>query len=232
MSAADIQFRFVSTVDEDRFLREYLADAWERYLASDYWETGWFWAYRQFEPYDASPDGGLVVLVFEGDPDGLLAAESDRWESVEGLDDWELRRYDEPDDGFDSLLAQQRDAKGHVGGEREYRLKPLAARFSLASLREFEEPLPAVDDLGDENPAGVGFWALFHYLCIQSGYDWYEETDMYLRGLRNRVKSVARYRDAEAGREEYERLRQEVVAMEDYLDEWFEEHPTGEGTIP
>jgi hypothetical protein len=241
MSGAGIHFRFASPDDEDDFLREYLADAWERYLASDYWESGWFWAYRQFASYDVSPDGGLVVLVFEGIPEELVAAESDRWESFDGLDSWELRRYDDPgddvdddvpDDGFESLLAQQRDAKGEVGGEREYRLKPLASRFSLAYLREFEEPLPAVDDLGEGNPAGVGFWALFHYLCIQSGYDWYEETDMYLRGLRNRVKSVATYRDETAAREEYERIREAVLAMEDHLDEWFDEHPTGEGTIP
>lgn len=232
MPAADIEFRFESPADEDRFLREYLVDAWERYLASDYWETGWFWAYRQFRSYEASPEGGLVVLVFEGDPDELVATESDRWESVAGLEDWELRRYEETDDGFESLLAQQRDVKGQVGGEREYLLKPLASQFSLAYLREFDESVPAVAELTDGNPAGVGFWALFHYVCIQTGYDWYEETDMYLRGLRNRVKSVARYRGADEAREEYDRIREAVLAMDDHLDEWLDEHPTGEGTIP
>lgn len=232
MSGAGIHFRLASPDDEDDFLREYLADAWERYQASDYWETGWFWAYRQFASYEASPEGGLVVLVFEGDPDDLVAAEADRWESVAGLRDWELRRYEETDDGFESLLAQQRDAKGQVGGEREYRLKPLASQFSLAYLREFDEPVPEVAELTDDNPAGVGFWALFHYLCIQTGYDWYEETDMYLRGLRNRVKSVARYRDAEAAREEYDRIREAVIAMDDHLETYLEEHSTGEGTIP
>jgi hypothetical protein len=241
MSGAGIRFRLASPDDEDDFLREYLADAWERYRESDYWETGWFWAYRQFAAYEVSPESGLVVLVFEGDPDGLVAAESDRWESFDALEDWELRRYEDPgddvdddvpDEGFESLLGQQRDVRGAVGGEREYRLKPLASRFSLAYLREFDETLPAVDELADGNPAGVGYWALFHYLCVQSGYDWYEETDMYVRGLRNRVKSVATYRGAEAAREEYERLREAVMEMDDHIEEYLDEHPTGEGTIP
>ncbi len=120
--AADIHFEFASSDDEERFLCAYLADARERYRASDYWETGWFWAYRQFDDYDVSPDGELVVLVFKSDPAELVAAESDRWESFGGLDEWELRRWEEREDGFESLLAQQRDVKGEVGGEREYRL--------------------------------------------------------------------------------------------------------------
>lgn len=232
MSGAGIHFEFESTADESRFLRAYLADAWDRYRASDYWETGWFWAYRQFHEYEAAPDGGLVVLVFEGRPDDLVAAESDHWAAFEGLESWDLRRYEAADPGFESLLAQQRDAKGERGGEREYRLKPLASRFSLAYLREFDDPLPALGDPADDDPAGMGFWAVFHHLCIQCGYDWHEEIDIYLRGLRNRVKSVADYQDAETAREEYERIRAEVDAMEDHLDEWFAERETGERTIP
>lgn len=232
MSGADIKFRLDSSDDERRFLREYLVDAWERYRASDYWETGWFWAYHQLNGYDVSPDGGLVVVVFEGDPDRFVTAEADHWDSFDTLDSWKLRRYEETDGGFDSLRAQQQATKGEVDGEREYRLKPLAARLSLAYLQEFEDPLPAVGEPGGETRVGAGYWVLFHYLCIQSGYDWYEETNMYLRGLRNRLKSIALYRGTETAREEYERIHESVAAMEEHLNEWFDTHPTGEGSVP
>jgi len=119
MSGADIRFEFESTADESRFLREYLADAWDRYRTSDYWETGWFWAYRQYADYDVGLDGGLVVVVFEGDPEGLVDSESDRWASFDGLGSWDLRRYEEGGSDhprFESLRAQQHDVKGEKGG--------------------------------------------------------------------------------------------------------------------
>ncbi|UIO99968.1 hypothetical protein Hbl1158_00945 [Halobaculum sp. CBA1158] len=232
MSGADIEFRFESTDDEERFVREYLPDAWTRFETADYWETGWFWRYGGFAEYDSGPDGGLVRLVLEGDPDGIVDAESPRWDAFEGLDSWELRRYEETDEGYDSLLAQQRDAKGRVGGEREYLLKPLAARFVLDYYRTFEESLPAVGEAADENPAGVGFWAHLHFAMIQAGYDWYDETEACLKGLRNRLKSLASYRGGDAARREYERLREDWQAYGDELETWIAEHPTGEASEP
>jgi len=235
MSGADLELRFESATHERQFLREYLADAWDRYLASDYWETGWFWAYRQYAAYDVGVDGGLVVVVFEGDPDDLIAAEGDRWESFDGLESWDLRRYDDGDRdhrGFGSLQAQQRDAKGETGGDLEYRLKPLASRLSLAYLAEFDDPLPMVAEPTDDNPAGVGFWAVFHYLAVQCGYDQYDETDACLRGIRGYLQSIAQYRGVEHARAEYERIREDLAAMEDDLESWYEAHPTGEGTVP
>ena len=94
MAGATIEFTFASPGDELRFLREYLAGAWDRFESSDYWETGWFWSYRQFADYDWGPQGGLVRLVFEGDPDALVEAESDRWQGTEGLADWEAHEDD------------------------------------------------------------------------------------------------------------------------------------------
>jgi hypothetical protein len=47
------------------------------------------------------PRRGLVRLVFEGGPDGLVEAESERWQAVEGLTERQLRRYKpEGDDGL------------------------------------------------------------------------------------------------------------------------------------
>lgn len=72
--------------------------------------------------------------MFEGNPDHLVDRESDRWDGVDGLDSWSLRRYEL--EGYDSLLKQQQDGKGAIGGDWEYRLKPLLAEFALASRRE------------------------------------------------------------------------------------------------
>lgn len=230
MAGATIEFRFESPTDEERFVRTYLADAWDRFEASEFWTTGWFWSYGQFARYDSGPEGGLVRVVFEGDPDALVGHESDRWNGFSGLASWNVRRYDE--EGYDSLLDQQKDAKGEVGGEWEYRVKPLVSRFSLAYLREFEEPLPAVGDEGDGNPAGLGFWAVLHDTMVQCGYDWYDETDACQKAMKNRLKSIASYRGAGAARDEYDRLLAEWQAHGDELDCWLDENPTGQATEP
>jgi hypothetical protein len=82
--------------------------------------------------------------------------------------------------GYSSVLEEQTARQGEIGGEWQYRLLPLAARFSLDHLREFDEPLPAVATASEENLAGVGFWIQLHYTMIQCGYDWYDETQTYL----------------------------------------------------
>lgn len=230
MSGATIEFHFETTSDEERFVTEYLADAWDRYETAEYWETGWFWPYRLIAEYDCGPDGGLVRLVFEGDPDGLVAHESKRWDEFDGLTSWELRRYE--DEGYDSLLAQQQDAKGTVGGEWEYRLKPLLSRFALAYVGEFEEPLPPVGDGGDENPVPIGFWAALHDVLVQCGYNWYDETAACQKAMKNRMKSIAAYRGAEAAWEEYDRLLAEWQAFGEELERWVADNPTGETTEP
>ena len=73
MAGATIEFQFGSVNDEKRFLREHLADAWERFEASEFFETGWFWRFSQFAEYHDVD--GLVFLVFDGDPDDLIAVE-------------------------------------------------------------------------------------------------------------------------------------------------------------
>lgn len=229
MVGATIDIRFSSSDAEQRFLRLYLAAAWERYESSAYWDQGWYWAYGQLSPYDSGPEGGLVRLVFDGDPAGLVAAKSDQWDAFDGLTGWECRRYD--DEGFDSLRAQQVAAKGEVGGDWEYRYKPLTSRLALDYRREFEEPLPPSPAPTDDNPAGVGMFGLLHALCVQSGYDWYEETDTYLRGLQNRLNSIAAYRGARAAREEYERLSEEWDAVGAELEAWVEAHETGAESV-
>lgn len=43
-----------------------------------------------------------------------------------------------------------------MDGEREYRLKPLAARLSLAYLQEFEDPLPQWESQVRKPVLGLG----------------------------------------------------------------------------
>lgn len=233
MTGATVEFRFESTDDETRFLREYLADAWERFEASDFFETGWFWRFSQFAEYDVDIDG-LVLLVFDGDPDDLIAAEREYWQHFDGLDSWEEHRYENaewewhPDEAYDSVLEEQKARKGEIGGEWQYRLLPLAARFSLEYLREFDDPLPAVDDVSEKNRTGVGFWTHLHYTMLQCGYDWYDETDACLKGMKFRLKTLVSDFDADTARAEYERLKTGWDAYEDELEEWITEYPDGE----
>lgn len=228
MSGATIELRFESPAAEGRFIREYLTDAWERFESSEYWESGWFWRYGQFAAYESGPDGGLVRVVFDGDPETLVDHESGQWDAFDGLSSWSLTRYEQ----YDSLLEQQIDSRGELGGAWEYRMKPLLARFALTYYREFEEQLPAVGDDSEANPLGIGFWSSIHNLLVQCGYNWYDETALCQKALQNRLKSIASYRGAEAAREEYHRLRDEWRAYEAELETWLDENPTGQASEP
>lgn len=225
MTGATIELSFSSERAERRFLASDLPEAWDRFESSDYWDHGWFWPYSQVSEYEVGVDGGLVRLVFEGDPEAFLDAETDWLESIDGLQDWECRRYD--DAGFESLRAQQIDAKGERGGDWEYRYKPLTAALALAYRSEFDDRLPPDPAVTDANPIGIGFFGLVHSLFVQAGYDWYEENDTYCRGLENRLKSIAAYRGADAAREEYERIRKRWDAFEADLEAWLETAETG-----
>ena len=225
MSGCTIEIEFVTAESERRFCGSYLPEAWARYEASEYWDSGWFWAYSQFAEVGVDVDGGLVRLVFDGDPDGLLAAESDRWEAFEGLTGWRVRRYD--DEGYESLRAQQVDSKGALGGDWEYRYKPLTARLALAYRSEFDQRLPPAPDPSEENPLGLGCFAMIHALFVQMGYHWHEETDTYLRGITNRLKSIGAHQGEQQAWAEYERLREQFEAVEAELTDWLAENEAG-----
>lgn len=229
MPGAEVELRFSDVEAEKRFLASHLSDAWNRYETSTYWNQGWYWSYGQFTEYDIGLDGGLIRLVFDGDPNGLLAAESERWEAFDGLRDWTVTHY--TDRGFESLHAQQRDVKGTRGGAFEYRYKPLTARLALAIREAFADPLPPAPEPSDANTAGVGMWSLVHSLYVQCGYDWYEENNSSLRALQNRVKSIGGYRGAEAARAEYDRLLKVWRSFQSELDTWLDTHPVGEDSI-
>lgn len=230
MSGIIIDFRFESTDDETRFVREYLPDAWERFEASDFFETGWFWPYAAFAEYESVPDDGFLQLNFEGDPDLLVKAEAPRWNDFDGLSDWTVKRPEE--ETPDSLLAQQRENKGEIAGEWDYRLKPLVTQFILEYVQEFPESLPLLNvETTSGDTIRYGYWVVIHYAMIQAGYNWYDETDACLRSMQNRLKSIAHYRGADPAREEYKRLLMEWKSHREDLERWLEETTTGEGEI-
>jgi hypothetical protein len=142
MTGVIIDFQFDSIDDETRFVQEYLPDAWKRFEASDFFETGWLWRFGQFAKYEAGPNGGVCLNVEEY-TERLVEAESPHWNDFSGLSDWTVKQ---PAADGDSLLAQQRDKKGELAGEWQYRLKPLVTRFILEYMQAFPEPLPLLND--------------------------------------------------------------------------------------
>lgn len=216
MTGAELEFRFGTPADETRFVREYLVDAWDRFEASDHFDTGWFWRYGQFADLDAGFDGGRVTVVFEGDPDALVAAERDRWAAFDDLS-WTAERYDE----YDSLLAQQRDARGPAHGEWEYRVKPLVARFALDVVAAFDRRLPpTAGPLLDDVPS-YGFWATLHYVLVATGYDWFEEIDVLLTAVESRLQVMSvHYGDTERAQSEVADCVDRLASFADDLDAW------------
>lgn len=223
MVGANVEFSFATVADEERFVREYLVDAWDRFEESEFFERGWFWRYGPYQQYKGESTGGLVRIVFEGDPEALVAAEGTRWDEFEGLTEWQARKGKEGD----SLLVQQQVASGEQVGEWDYRIKPLVTRFVLDYYREFPEPLAMILD-DDEIDRDYGYWTALHYLVVLAGYDRYEETDGALRMTKSRVYSIATYQGAERAREEYERLLEAWKDYGDELETWIDENPTGQ----
>lgn len=223
MVGANVEFRFATVADEERFIRKYLVDAWSRFEESDFFELGWFWRYGPYNQYKDESTGGLVRLVFEGEPEALIEAERSYWDEFDGLTEWGAKKGEEGD----SLLAQQQVASGEQVGEWDYRIKPLVTRFVLDYYREFPDALSMITD-EDGLDTDYGFWTVLHYLAVLSGYDRYDETDGALRMMQSRVNSIAMYQGAEPAREEYERLREAWEAYGEELETWIEENPTGQ----
>ncbi|WP_247729838.1 hypothetical protein [Halovivax limisalsi] len=143
-----------------------------------------------------------MILVLNGESlDRLVEAERSHWEAVRAdgpLEDWETKSF-EP--AYESARAKSIENFGAVGGERAYRLRPLASRFTLDVLAAFDEDLPAVGESSEANPVPIGFWATIHYLMKQNGYDWYEEIDACTAAIENRLRSLAAFHGEAAARE-------------------------------
>lgn len=223
MRSAQVTFDLVDPAHERTFLQTYMGDAWERFESHEAFDRGWFWRFGnasrhgavELEDGTTLEDGG-VILVLNGDPtpEPLVEQERPHWEALE--DDGPLRGWDLK--WFDPTYENARDKSvqnfGAVGGDRAYRIRPLAARVSLEVLEEFDEQLPAVGTESEEDPVPVGYWTMIHYLMKQAGYDWYEEIDACTKAIENRLRSLAQFHGEEVAREELQTVIEELESID------------------
>lgn len=223
MSGIAVQFAIDDPADERWFLCEYLAGAWPRFESLGSFDGGWFWQFGPFTRRGVSEfDGEEVVVVAEADADELLESERDRWHDLEDegrIESWNVRRYGE--EGYDSVLNEQRDRYGETGGERIRDLKFATAPMSLELLSTFGGELPAVGESTPDNETPVGFWTLIHVAMVQNGYVWGEEIDACEKAIENRIRSLVHYdREAEAER----RLDETIADLEAFREAFLREN--------
>lgn len=221
MAGADVAFDIPSAARETEFVHEYLVPTWPELRASDAFDAGWFWWHGPFVREGTDQLAGKeVVFVLEGDIDAIVERECDEWTRLEEagvVDSWRLRRYDE--EGFESLLDQQRDSYGAVGGERMYHLKTAMASFAVETWATFEDDLPLLGEESAENPAGIALWAVVHVLMTQTGHTWHEEVEMCTRLVENRARSLEMYEDEAAA---LDLLDDAIDELSTYRDEFAE----------
>lgn len=212
--STQVTFDLPDTGSEVEFLREYMVPAWDRFEASDAFESGWFWRAGNFARHDLAElnredhdlerlEPGMITFVINGDPDPdpVIETEREYWEEFEAeglLDGWETQSFQPT---YLNARDKMHEKYGREGGDRVYVLRQLAAEVTVDLLAAFDEPLPAVGEPTDENPVPVGFWAMTHFLMKPQGYDWYEEIDACSKAIRNRAQSLAAFTSDGAARE-------------------------------
>lgn len=212
MESIQVTFDLADREHERSFLQQYMGEAWDRFDEHETFDRGWFWCFGSAGEHGTveledgtSLEGGGVVLVLNGESlDPLVEAERPYWRDLRSdgiLDAWDVKSF-EP--AYDDARRKSIENFGRVGGERAYRIRPLASRLTLDVLEEFDEDLPAVGTESDENPVPVGYWTMIHYLMKQGGYDWYEEIDACVKAIENRLRSLAAFHGEETAQEALE----------------------------
>lgn len=223
MRSIQVTFGLPDRESERAFLSAYMVPAWERFRAHEAFDRGWFWRFGaasrhgpiELEGGTTVEDGG-VILVLNGDPTPrpLVDAERPRWAELEAegaIQGWDVQTF-HPE--YENARAKAIEKFGEVGGDRTYRLRPIAARATLDLVDEFDRDLPAVGTASAENPIPVGFWAVIHYLMKQGGYDWYDEIDACAEAIGNRLRSLARFHGEDAAREARDAVIDELEGVE------------------
>jgi hypothetical protein len=210
MRSAQVTFDLTDREAERSFLESYMIDAWDRFRTHDEFDRAWFWRFGNTSEHGAveleggtTLEGGGVVLVLNGDPtpEPVLDAERSRWNDLESegrIEGWDVTWF-HPE--YENAREKATENFGAVGGDRAYRLRPLASRMTLSVLEEFDERLPAVGKPSEEDPVPVGYWTTIHFLMKQSGYDWYDEIEACTRAIQNRLTSLAAFHGDEAARD-------------------------------
>lgn len=223
MRSAQVTFDLADRAAERTFLETYMIDAWNRFQASEAFDRGWFWRFGNTSDHGPveleggnTLEGGGVILVLNGEPspEPVLDAERSRWHDLEA---------DGPLDGFDVTWfhpeyenARQKAIEnfGEIGGDRAYRLRPLASRTTLDVLEEFDDRLPAVGESSEHDPLPVGYWTTIHFLMKQSGYDWYDEIEACTRAIENRLSSLAVFHGDDAARDAHQTALDDLRGVE------------------
>lgn len=207
---------------EEWFIRNYLTTAWERFEAIDAFERGWFWRNGRYGRHGLDFfEDGRIMLILDGDPETVIETESDRWDSLVAdgrIDSWEREPFAEI--GYNSVYEKAIDNVGETGADLFMTLKPLLTRTSLDMYEAFDEQIPMVGDVTDQNPKGIGFWVVFNTLAKQHGYDWYDEIDGCTKATKNRLRSLAAHRSEEVAQEKLQETIEELREFSDELSEW------------
>lgn len=210
MESIQVTFDLADRPAERAFLRAYMIGAWERFDSHEGFDRAWFWCFGSTGEHGqieleggATVEGGGVILVLNGTAslDSLVESERPRWQELRSdgpLDGWDVTSFDP---AYDSARGKSVENFGTVGGDRAFRLRPLASNLTLDVLEEFDDDLPAVGSTTDENPVPVGYWAMIHYLMKQGGYDWYDEIDACTKAIENRLRSLAVFHGEEVARD-------------------------------
>jgi len=210
MRSVQVTFDLADRAAERTFLETYMVDAWERFETHDAFDRAWFWRFGNTSDHGpveledgTTLEGGGVILVLNGDPtpEPVLEAERSRWSDLEAdstLDGWEITWF-HPE--YENAREKALENLGEVGGDRAYRLRPLASRMTLSVLEEFDDRLPAVGEPSEGDPLPVGYWTTIHFLMKQFGYDWYDEIEACTRAIENRLRSLAAFHGDAAARE-------------------------------
>lgn len=200
-----------------------MVSAWDRFQAHESLDRGWFWRFGNTSDHGSveleggtTLEGGGVILVLNGDPtpEPLLTEEQSHWNDLEPRDviaDWDIQWFDPQ---YENAREKSIQNFGEVGGDRAYRLRPLASRLTLDVLSEFDERLPAVGEDSPDEPVPVGYWAGIHYLMKQQGYDWYDEIDACVKAIENRLRSLAQFHGEDVAQQELDTVLNELNGVD------------------
>lgn len=224
-----VTFDLPDTERELEFLQAYMVPAWERFDASDAFESGWFWRAGNFARHDLADlnredhdlerlEPGMITFVINGDPDAVIETEREYWQKFERdglLAGWETQSFQPT---YRNAREKLHEKYGREGGDRVYVLRQLAAAVTMDLLAAFDEPLPAVGEPTEENPVPVGFWAMTHFLMKPQGYDWYQEIDACSKAIRNRARSLAAFTSEDEARDVLDGVIRELEMAKEELD--------------
>lgn len=178
---------------EERFIREYIVPTVKR-LGETYEVL--FWG-----RYSTSTDveGGQIRIVFEGDPDVILAEEGDRLESFDYIDGWNA----EVESGGETKMTEEEQVIADQCGR-------VAAKMNVHYFEEFDERAP-IGRVTEDRFHTRGIWVLVHFLLNEQGYSPEEEVDALFLALRDRLARI----EAE---EDFERVEEVVTELQERLD--------------